>query len=662
MAEYSFLALAATLMPIIIAPLAHFIARIPKIGNSLAKATCVITSYATLATVLFLASIVMKNGPIKGSLSTTNLPLGDITLTFYVDELALIPTVFFALFASIALTYSIKYLSPENRYRPVPETFNKGFSFMLLFLGSLVGCCFSSNMIFFLLFWEMTSICSFILVGFWPEDQKCKAAAFKTFVMLHIGTFSLLIGTIAIHPIVRTWEIHDWSQNLIVNHPVLPIVVLLFFIGILPKAVQFPLHTWLPNATVTATPVTVYIHAGFLLPLYTLSRFFGQIFLPYINATHVLPSPLTVLFGNINMWTLVISLTGAITSIIAPLFALLENESKKVAAYISISAVGGTIMALGFATPLGIAAGLLSMVSHVLFTAINFLVLGAVIFRVGKTSMDYMGGLSSYMPITAAIGTLGTLSAAGFPLLGYFTAMWLGIHAAMELNAPAFITLLFLSSVLKIAAILRMTNTIFFGKPIDYKRRITEPPVLMIISMLLLSACLSVLGVYPQILLNSLIIPAVNRLQPSSGLMLMSIDIILKSGFWSPLLSTLIFLLYLGIIATTIYVTSKRGAVHIERTFIKRDEAFKPFLCGEDTHLLDRAQSDHFYHVLVRTLRIDAICHSINVDRFYNTLATFFYNFCRKILHLDIQQNYFVAVLAFIAGAVIIVIIAILGV
>ncbi|MEM2704440.1 MAG: proton-conducting transporter membrane subunit [Candidatus Bathyarchaeia archaeon] len=661
MVEHSLLAFAAILMPIIVALLAHLIARAPKIGNVLAKTLCVITSYATLIMILALASIVVENGPIVNSIAITPLPIGELALTIYVDELALIPTLFFALFASVAITYSVKYLSPENRYRPVPGTFNKGFSFMLLFLGSLIGCCFSGNMIFFLLFWEMTSICSFFLVGFWHEDPKCRTAALKTFIMLHIGTFGLLAGAIAIYPVVGTWEIHSWSQNLTGEHSILPIVILLFFIGILPKAVQFPLHTWLPNATVTATPMTVYIHAGFLLPLYALSRFFGQIFVPYISTVQVLPLPLSVLFGNINIWTFIISLTGALTSIIAPLFALLENESKRVAAYISISAVGGTVMTLGFATPLGIVAGLLSMVTHVLFTAINFLVLGVVIFQVGKTSMDSMGGLSSYMPVTTTIGTLGALSAAGFPFLGYFTAMWLGFHAALELNAPFFIIMLLLSSVLKTAAILRMINTVFFGKALEYKREITESPALMLFPMLFLSVCLLVFGVFPQLLLNSLVIPAINRLQPGSGLTLMSNDIIIESGFWNPLLATLILFLYSGLIVAVIYMASERGIVRTERAHISEDEAFKPFLCGEDMHLLDGVRANHFYHVLTHVLRIDAVCRALDIDRFYNALATSFSSFCRKLLCLDIKQDYFAAVLSFIAGAAITILIAVLG-
>ncbi|MEM2306420.1 MAG: hypothetical protein QXE26_02275, partial [Candidatus Bathyarchaeia archaeon] len=113
--EHYSLALAAILTPIVVALLAHLIARTPKIGNSLAKALCILASYSTLLMLLRLTQIVLGNGPIVGSIPIASLPLGDLALTIYIDELALIPAIFFALFASAAITYSVKYLSPENK-------------------------------------------------------------------------------------------------------------------------------------------------------------------------------------------------------------------------------------------------------------------------------------------------------------------------------------------------------------------------------------------------------------------------------------------------------------------------------------------------------------------------------------------------------------------
>ncbi|MGF3536513.1 MAG: NADH-quinone oxidoreductase subunit L [Candidatus Bathyarchaeia archaeon] len=666
MVDNSLLAFAAILSPIFVAIIAHSIARIPRYGNKVAKVLCVMTSYVTLLMILVLAYVVVNTGPVVDSILITPLPTGNLALTVYVDGLSLVPTILSALFASLAQTFSVKYLNPENRYRPVLPNFNRAYSLMLLFLGGMVGACFSGNIIMIIIFWEITSICSWSLVDFWHEDPICRAAALKTFIMTHIGTLSLLIAAIIVYPVVETWEIHQWTLTLqgIPATSIVHVAMLLIFIGILPKAVQFPLHTWLPDATVAPTPVTAYVHVvGFLMGLYAIPRFFGQVFAPCIHSSIMLPPQLAVFFGNTSVWNFMISLIGAITLILAPIFGLLEGESKRLIAYCHISALGGTVMALGFGTPLGIAAGLFAMIPHVFFCGLLFFATGTAIYRVGKTSLQDMGGLSSDMPVTAVLATIGVLSWASFPFLGYFNALWLIIHASLELNAPVFVILLFFGTTLKTAAILRMLHAIFFGKTSEHKRKITEAPALMLSPMVLLSACLLVSGVLPQLLLNHLVLPAVSQLKlvGNSGLTLTLGDITTASGFWNPMWASFTFLSYLCFIVVGIYISSKRSVARIERVYIKEEEALKPFLCGEDINLLDGARADHFYHTLTHVLRIDNICYALDIDRLYNASSKGFSNSCAKLLRLDIQQNYFAAVLSFIVGAVVIVLVAVLG-
>ncbi|KPV62287.1 MAG: F(420)H(2) dehydrogenase subunit L [Candidatus Bathyarchaeota archaeon BA1] len=662
------LAFAAILLPMAVATLAHSVAKIPKIGNSLAKVLCVVTSYVTLLMILILTYVVVETGPVVDSILIMPLPIGNFALTIHVDGLALVPTILSALFASLAQTFSVKYLSPENRYRPVPPTFNRAYSLMLLFLGSMVGACFSGNMLAILIFWEITSLCSYALVAFWHEDPTCRAAALKTLIMTHVGTLGLLVGAITIYPVVKTWEIHSWNQNISMN-PIVPLAMLLFFIGILPKAVQLPLHTWLPDATVAPTPVTAYVHVvGFLMGLYAFPRFFSQVFVSYMHSS-MIPSQLTALFGNIGLWNFVISLTGAATLIIMPIFGLLESESKRLIAYCHISALGGTVMALGFGTPLGTAAGLFAMIPHVFFCGLLFLATGAAIYHVGQTSLQNMGGLSSKMPITAVLGSVGVLSWACFPFLGYFNAVWLIIHAALELNALFFIILFFFGTILKTAAILRMLYAIFFGKSPEYKKEITEAPALMLFPMVFLSACLFIFGAFPQLLLNYLVLPAVSQLGMSFELLSPLGDIITASGFWSPAWASVFALgLFLLLIFAVNYLAKERAVYRRvlteEGVVYKRvvsEEAVKPFLCGEDAQLLDGARAYHFYHTLIHVLRIDRVCHASNVDRLYNALSKGFSNLCVKSLHLDIQQRYFPAILSFIVGTVVVILIAILA-
>lgn len=654
------LAFAAILLPIAVAVVAHLVARIPKIGNGLAKALCVATSYITLLMILILTYTVVGAGPIVDSVFNTPLPIGNFALSVYVDGLALIPTILSALFASLALTFSVKYLSPENRYRTVPPTFNRAYSFMLLFLGSMIGACFSGNMLALLIFWELTALCSYVLVAFWHEDPVCRDSALKTLILTHIGTLGLLIGAIAIYPTVGTWEIHSWSPKLFLQ-PIMPLTMLLFFIGILPKAVQFPLHTWLPDATVAPTPVTAYVHVvGFLMGLYAFPRFFSQIFISHISNSIILPSQLATLFGNVSIWNFLISITGAITLIITPLFGLIESDAKRLIAYCHISALGCTVMALGLGTPLGTAAGLFAMIPHVFFCGLLFFATGAAIYRVGKTSLEHMGGLYHHMPVTAVCGSIGVLSWACFPFLGYFTALWLIIHAALELNAPAFVVLALFGSILKTAAILKMLHAIFLGRSSEHRKEIVEVSTLMLFPMMLLSACLLILGTFPQLLLNSLVLPAVNQLGMHLELVAPFGDIITASGWWNPVWTASITLLSLGVVSIAIYASLKGSIISRSEIYVEEEEAFKPYLCGEDINLLDRVAPYHFYYGLIASIKLPELCRAINIDRAYYGFTNRFSKICNYLKQrIDISE-YHTAIAWFLVGTLIILLIILL--
>lgn len=652
------LAVTTILLPFLVAIIAYLIAMIPRYGNTVAKSICVLTSYVSLLLILALMYNVLENGPIVGSITFTHLPLGTISLSIYVDCLALIPTFLSALFASLAQTFAVKYLSLENRYRPVSPTFNRTYASMSIFLGAMTGACFSSNMIMIIVFWEISSLCSYVLVAFWHEDPVCRAAALKTLIMTHIGTIGFLIGAITIYPVVLTWEIQEWTQRIYAT-PAVTIAMLLLFIGILPKAVQFPLHTWLPDATVAPTPVTAYVHVvGFLMGLYAFPRFFGQIFTPYIHSSIMLPPQLAVLFGNTSIWNFIISLVGATTLILAPIFGLLESETKRLIAYCLISALGGAVMALGFGTPLGIAAGLFDMIPHVFFCGLLFFASGVAIYRIGSTSMNDMGGLHNHLPITAICGAIGILSWAGFPFLGYFTALWLIIHAALELNAPFFIVSVFLGSVLKSIVILRMFHAIFLGKSRDYRREIREAPVLMLFPMVLLSILLFIVGIFPQSIFNLLVLPALHQLGLEAKLTSAVGDLVTASGSWSPALVAAAILIYSCVIIAVIFILSR--SVVTRESYIKREEMLKPFLCGEDVNLLEHISGYHLYYVITNVVKIDDICNALDIDRIYYALSRSFSRFCVKMLHLDIKQQYFPAVLSFMVGTVIVILIAVL--
>ena len=637
------------ILPLFIAVIAYFISFIPYCGQ-VARELCILTSYLVLALTLILIDPILMNSPIIGTIYSFQLPVGEVSFSLYLDSLAMIPTILSATFASLTLTFSIKYFSRENRYHSEPPTYNVAYSFMLVFLGSMVGACFSSNIIMILLFWEITGLCSYALVAFWHEQQASRSAALKTFIITHVGTLGFLLGAIIIYPAVGTFNIHEWGLAT-GSSELVSIAMVLFFIGILPKAVQFPLHTWLPDATIAPTPVTAYVHVvGFLMGLYAFPRFFAQVFIEQISNSSLTQGVLYILFGELKTWNLIISSIGAITLLVAAFYSLIETNIKKLIAYILISSLGATTMALGLGTGLGLVAGLFAIVPHVFYCGLLFLAAGAAIYRTGKTSINLMGGLQRSMPLTTACCAIGVMSSASFPFFGYFTALWLTIHAFIEVQAPAFLIIILLGSVLKTAAVFRLFHSTFLGNSQLHKGMINEVDSIMLLPMLLLTLMIVVIGVFPQTLLRSLILPSVANLGVEISSIGIVDEIVLSTGLWNPFLGAVVSFLYLGISATIIFASSATSGMTLQDS----EDAMKPFLFGEDVDALTHVSANHLYNYALDILQIRRLANLTNIDHLYYMVSRWFKRASTYSLKLDINQQYHLAFLYFLFGALVI--------
>lgn len=639
------------ILPLIVAVLAYFISLVPGYGGRVARDLCVLTSYGVLALTLILVGPVIAMGSYAGTVYSFPLPVGVVRFSLYLDALAMIPTILSATFAALALTFSLKYFSRENRQHPVTPTYNVAYSFMLVFLGSMVGACFSSDIVMILFFWEMTGLCSYALVAFWHEEKAARSAALKTFIITHVGTLGFLLGAIVIYPAVGTLNIHEWGLAPAAS-PLVSLAMVLFFIGILPKAVQFPLHTWLPDATIAPTPVTAYVHVvGFLMGLYAFPRFFGQIFMEQMGASAVLSGALSTLFGELTVWNFLIVSTGAVTLLVGAFFSLIETDIKRLVAYILISSLGATVIALGLGTGLGLVAGLFAIFPHVFYCGLLFLSAGAAIYRTGRTSIDLLGGLQKSMPVTTVCGAIGVMSSASFPFLGYFTALWLTIHALIEVQALAFLIIILLGSILKTAAVLRLFHSTFLGNTQILRGEVKEVSYIMLLPMVLLTIMLIVIGVFPQALLNSIILPSVVRLGVDVHSIAVIDEIAISSGMWNPFLGALVGLIYLGIIATMMVASSATSGLKQPPS----EDARKPFLFGEDVSELTQVPAYHLYNTAMDVLQIRKLAHLTDIDRLYYGVSRVFAGFSVKSLKLDIDQQYHRAFLYFLLGALIIV-------
>ena len=658
MVDSSQAALLSILIPIIVAVLSHLVAKLPRNGAKLAKTFCILASYFTLFLVFSLI-LAASDGSIKTQLFDIYLPMGMVNVGLHVDNLALVPAFLSSLFTALALTYNVYYLSPYNRAYKVGWEFNRSYSFILLFNGSMLGTLFSSNLLSLLIFWELVSVCSYVLISFWNENQFCLWAAIKCFIMTHIGSIGLLMATIIIYSITGTLEISEIGQGIPLGDPAISVIFPLLLVAVLPKTVLFPFHTWLPDGTVAPTSATVLFHVcGFQSGIYIIIRFFLDVFRPHVISAPAMP--LSLLFGSVSVWSFIISLVGAITLIIGALNGIIDNDFKRIVAYSTISQLGYIVMAAGLTTSLGATASLFHMISHALYCGLLFLCAGAVIYATGKHDINEMGGLYSHMPITAICCLVGILSLSTIPLFSDFASKYLIFNATITAGATLFTIIAFLGCVLNAAIAIRLLHSVFMQKAAkpSLSFPIKDPPISMLAPMILASVALMIFGVVPVIPLDSLVIPAVKQIGFPVNVVTQSGLIETPLGFWNPMAVTISMLTLSTVFACMTLYSRKVAAVYRKSA---SEEMLKPFLCGEDLNLLDGPHGYHFYHALTNVLRVDRACHASNVDRAYNALSTKFFSFCRKLLRLDIQQNYFAAVLSFIVGAVVIVLVAVLG-
>lgn len=652
-------AILAIFMPLIVALLSHITAKLPKVGAGIAKATCIFTAYLSLLFVSMLVPVV-RDEPFRNNLFSIPLPTGVVNTGIYVDCLSLIPALLVSLFTALALTYNVHYLSPYNRAYKVGWEFNRSYSFILLFNGAMLGALFSDNLLNLLIFLELISLCSYVLISFWDEDEFSLRAAIKAFIMTHMGSLALLIVTVIVYSITGALEISALGQKMLVGDNTVHIILLLILIAALPKTVLFPLHTWLPDATVAPTSAILVFHeGGTLVGIYMIIRFFSSVF--RMRAASITTS-FHPLLGGLSVWGLIISLVGALTLLIGVLNGLVEDDFKRIVAYGTISELGYITIAAGLSTPLSITAAIFLMISHAFTFGLLFLCAGAVIYVTGKYSINDVEGLYQRMPITALCCLTGVLSMSTVPLLIDFVGKYLLFNAIIDVKAIFLLVIAFLGCILNAAVAIRVFYTVFIRRTARSLAGLVveDPPAPMIIPLVLISIVIIFFGVAPTVLLNLFVTPAIRQLFNEPIISIVSQEGVVETplGFWNPVVTTISVLVFLTLFTFIILYSRKvRRSSYRE---LMSEETAKPFLCGEDLRFLDGPQAHYFYQVLADILRVDRLCHILNIDRAYNLLSISFFNLAERMRSLDIQQNYFPAVLSFTIGALIIVILAVL--
>ncbi len=409
------------------------------------------------------------------------LPAQGLNFTLRMDGFAWMFSMLITGIGFLVVLYARYYMSPRD---PVPRF----FSFLLAFAGAMQGMVIAGNLILLAIFWELTSIFSFLLIGYWHHNAAAREGARMSLIITGTGGLCLLAGLILTGYIVGSYDLDSVlaAGNAIREHELYVPTLALILLGALTKSAQFPFHFWLPNAMAAPTPVSAYLHSATMVKagVFLLTRLW-----PVLSGT--------------NEWFFILGLAGMSTLLLGAYFAIFQRDLKGLLAYSTISHLGLITTLLSLGSPLAAVAAIFHMVNHATFKASLFMAAGIIDHEAGTRDMRKLSGLFSYMPITATLAMVASAAMAGVPLLNgflskeMFFAETLGQHSSSMLDEmlPYVATI---AGAFAVTYSVRFIHTVFFGpKPQELPGEPHEPPHWMRLPIeFLVLACL-IVGIIP---------------------------------------------------------------------------------------------------------------------------------------------------------------------
>ena len=395
-----------------------------------------------------------------------------VNFGFLIDQLSLMMVMIITGIGSLIHLYSIGYMSHD-------KGFYKFFTYLNLFIFSMLLLVMGSNYLILFIGWEGVGLCSYLLIGFWYTNEEYGKAARKAFIMNRIGDLALLIGIFMIASQTNAVDYLSIKQNagqFELDGTIIIFITASLFIGATGKSAQVPLYTWLPDAMAGPTPVSALIHAATMVT--------AGIYL-VVRSNFLFTLAPTVQGG--------ILFIGFLTAALAGFYALRQNDIKKVLAYSTVSQLGFMFIALGLGA---YTTAMFHVMTHAFFKALMFLGAGSVIHAMSnEQDMRFMGGLKKYIPITHFTFLIGTLAISGFPLLSGMISKDEILVAAFAKN-PVYWVILFLLAATTAAYMFRLYYLTFHGEfrgTEEQKHHLHESPSTMTLPLIVL-AVLSVLG------------------------------------------------------------------------------------------------------------------------------------------------------------------------
>ncbi|MFZ5824844.1 MAG: hydrogen gas-evolving membrane-bound hydrogenase subunit E [Bacillota bacterium] len=430
------------------------------------------------------------------SQSVSWVPQLGIDLTIQADGWGKLLAILITGIGSLVFLYSILYLGPE-------EDLGKFYLYILLFMGAMLGVVFSGNLMLLYIFWELTSISSFLLIGFWYTRESGQYGALKSMILTVGGGLTMLAGIVILGNIAGSYEFSTLlakRADLLAN-PMATWALVLILIGAFSKSAQVPFHIWLPDAMSAPTPVSAYLHSATM-----------------VKAGLFLVARIWPLFHEHSLWLPVVGVVGMLTMALGAFLALQKTDLKAILAMSTVSQLGLIMWLFGLGTVEAAYAGVFHLLNHSTFKGLLFMVVGIIDHETGTRDISRLSGLRKAMPVSAVLAAIGAASMAGIPLLNGFLSkeMFLDAvyHSPMGLVGGIVATG---ASILTTTYSLILAHKIWFGKEThDTPKHPHEAPWLMLLPPALLAALVIAIGLVPKIVEHSIVVPAVTSVLQSS--------------------------------------------------------------------------------------------------------------------------------------------------
>jgi len=416
-----------------------------------------------------------------------------INWSFYVDGLSLLCALLICGIGALVIIYAGRYLSGHPHL-------GRFYAFILMFMAAMLGLVLADNAITLFVFWELTGLTSFLLIGFEHQREAARAAALQALLVTSAGGLALLAGLLLLGQAGGSLELSALLNGgrAIQSHLLYLPILLLILAGAFTKSAQIPFHFWLPNAMEAPTPVSAYLHSATMVKagVYLLAR-------------------LSPVLGGSDAWHYLVTGAGTATMLLGAALALGQTDLKRILAYSTVSTLGALVLLMGLDTTLSVKAAMVFLIVHALYKGALFLVAGAVDHETGTRDVRQLSGLARAMPITAVAAGLAALSMAGLPpLLGFINKELLYEAKMQAPRAAGLITVAGVSANVLLVAVAGIVGLRpFLGRPRTTPQTPHEAPLALWLGPIFLAGLGLVTGLLPEAIASTLVSAAVSAVR-----------------------------------------------------------------------------------------------------------------------------------------------------